>query len=116
MIAEISERRALAMELLDLSAKIRPEAERISEVKERLKTLASLSGSSFRETVAGKGEVKVRPASDGSFKGLLPVLDPELFLASDEAEQERLKTSGIVRIDPVYGRGSYAAVTVTLTA
>ena len=92
------------------------EAERIKELKERLKTLATVADSSFRETFAGRGEVKVRPASDGDFKGLLPVLDPELFLASDEAEQERLKASGIVRIDPVYGRGSYAAVTVTLTA
>lgn len=112
MIVEISERRALAIELLDLERRLAPELAAIERLKGKLKSLAEQGGTSFEESVEGAGLVKVRPAKAGGYRGLLPVLDAELFEAADAAEQDRLKVAGLVRIVAQYSRGSYAAVTV----
>lgn len=116
MIVEISEKRALAIELLDLMAKISGVTAKIDELKDKLKACATTAGRGFSESVEGKGKVSVRAPTEGKFQGLMPELDPELFLAAKPAEQERLKASGIVSIVSQYGRGSAAAVTVELGA
>lgn len=113
MSSDISEKRVLAMELLDLARKIQPQSARIEGIKDRLKEISEKSGS-FREVVLDKGVVTVTAATRPKFRGVLPTFDAELYLALDEDERKKLEQDGVVTVTPSYGRPGHASVKVAL--
>lgn len=107
-----AEKIRLATELLDAVAAIATELAAIDALKIQLRRIADISGS-FTERVDGKGKVSVRATSAPKFGGIMPEIDPELFLALDEAERAKLIADGVVSMVAQYSRGSPSAVTVT---
>jgi hypothetical protein len=82
---------ALAERLLDLQIEIEPALARIGELKEDLRAIAEERDEGFIEEIAGKGVVEVKAGREREFKGLLPELKPEAFLALPESRQQKLK-------------------------
>ena len=110
-----SERRSLARELLAVCVSIESETARIEELKTRLKAIADIAGI-YKESFEGGASISVSPSKGGAFKGVMPVLDPELYLALDPDERARLQGMGLVREEAQYGRGSYASVRIVMPA
>lgn len=107
-----NERRALADELLGLHRKHGEVFARIEDLKRALREIATEDGENFKEEFAEKGVVKVAGAKDGKFKGILPEIDAEAFLALSEKRRATLIEQGIVKMANVYGAKYYGSVTV----
>jgi hypothetical protein len=107
-----NERRALAQELLGLHRKISPDVARMEDVKRALRESATEGGENFEEEFAGEGVVKVAGKKEGEFKGIVPKVNPDVFLALSERRRATLVEQGIVKMDPTYGKPFYGSVTV----
>lgn len=104
----------LCNELLDIRKKNDAVFARFDEIKSELKTMATEAGTSYKETVPGKGYVNIYGEKDGAFKGDLPVLQIEPWKALSKTQREALEKKGVVAIVPQYGGKFYGGVKVTL--
>ena len=107
-----NERRALADELLGLHRKHGNDFARMEDLKRALREIATADGENFKEEFAGEGAVKVSGGKEGKFKGIVPEVDAEKFLALSERRRATLVEAGIVKMNSVYGRPYYGSVTV----
>jgi hypothetical protein len=56
----------------------------------------------------------VAPTRDGEFKGNVPQIQTEVWLALKPAERKALEKSGLVKVEPQWGSKSHGRVTVKL--
>jgi hypothetical protein len=110
------ERRELAQELLALNRKHADTFARIDDLKSALRAIATDAGENFKEEFAGKGAVKVSGGHAAAFKGILPEVAVDVFLALPEKEREKLTDAkrGVIKMVPTYGKPYYGSVTVDL--
>jgi hypothetical protein len=108
--------RELAQELLGLERKHGTTFARMDDLKSALRKRAGDAGENFKEEFAGRGTVKVSAPHDGKFKGILPEVDQERFLALPENERNKLThaESGVIKMTPTYSGKYYGSVTVEL--
>lgn len=108
------DRARIAREIVDLSTSIAPTVAKIDALKDQLRTVSDELGAGFTEEVAGKGSVEVKAATTRSFKGTLPKLVAETFLALKDASRRKLIDDGLVVEEQQWTRPSKASVTVRL--
>ncbi len=107
-------RRELAQDLLDLYRRLGPDLDSIEAIEAELKLIAAAAGASFTEIVAKLGTVKVAPGHEAEFKGDVPVIQTEAWQSLKPAKRQQLITSGLIKIEPQWGRSSSGRVTVAL--
>lgn len=107
-------RAELCRELLDIELEHRETFERIDTIKAQLKLIATVDGQ-FREVIPGLGHVSVSPEKAKSYKGDLPVLVCDAWLALKEKQRDKLVTDGLVKIEPQYSGAYYGRVEAKLT-
>ena len=107
-----SQRHDLANELLGLHRRLAKDFERMAVIEAELKKSATDAGESFTETFPKLGDVKVAPGCAAEFKGDAPVIQTEAWLALKVAEKKQLVASGLIKIEPQWGRASSGRVTV----
>jgi hypothetical protein len=108
----LKERRALCEERLKIDCRLAADYARMAEIEATLKKLATDTGASFKEEFPGIGYVSASGAVAAEFKGNVPVIQTEAYLALQPAERKKLEKRGIVRIDPQWGKASNGRVTV----
>jgi hypothetical protein len=69
-------------------------------------------GESFKVTLSNGDYVNVSPPCAAEFKGNVPVLQTEAWQALKPAKHEQLIKSGLVKIEPQWGRASGGRVSV----
>jgi hypothetical protein len=111
---EASERHALARERLEIERKLKKDNDRIDFIDADLKKRATESGAGFKIEFAELGSVKVDPGHSAEFKGNVPMIQTEAWLALKPAERKRLEASGLIKIEPQWGKASSGRVTVKL--
>lgn len=107
-------RRAIAEQLLGLQSKIASDLLKIDACKEQLRAIAEDKGEGFVEEVEGVGSVEVKAGTEKKFKGLVPALKPETYLALPEARQKALQEQGLVAMEAQYTSARSPSVTVRL--
>ncbi|SFG92752.1 hypothetical protein [Methylobacterium gossipiicola] len=107
-------RSQLARQLLEKIAAAQAQNDEIDALKTRLRELG-VAGS-FTERFPDLGTVEVKAAKAASFKGLMPTLVPELFLAMTEAERTALQESGVVTMSEQWGNPFHGSITPKLLA
>jgi hypothetical protein len=107
-------RHAIAEKLLRLQAKVEPDLLAIDGLKDQLREISKESGEGFTEEVEGLGTVEVKAGREKEFKGRIPVLKPEAFLALAEGKQKKLEANQIVAWENLYTKASSPSVTVRL--
>jgi hypothetical protein len=107
-----NERRAQAHELLGLYLKIGPDVAKMEDIKRALRESATEGGENFKEEFAGEGVVKVAGKKDGAFKGIVPTVDPDIFLSLSERRRQTLVEQGIIKMTNTYGKPFYGSVTI----
>lgn len=110
----IAQRIALCKELLEIEKKHTDVFARMKAIETDLKAIANDNNDSFKEDIAGLGSVSVAPAKAAEFKGSLPQIQTEAWLALKAAERKALEKSGLIMIEQVWGSKSYGRVTVKL--
>lgn len=108
--AHHNERRAAAGDLLDIHRRIKPDLDRVEDLKTTLKGLAD--GENFQEKFEGEGVVKVSSPKDGKLQGIIPELDATAFLALPKARREKLIEQGLVIMTEKRSKKFYGSVTV----
>ena len=108
-----SARAELCRELLDIELEHRAMFERMDAIKAQLKQIAGNDGQ-FREVFPGFGHVSVSPAKPKTFKGELPVLVGEAWLALKDTRRDKLIADGLVKIEPQFTGAYYGRVDVEL--
>lgn len=108
-----ADRQALAAELLRKVAAAGPANAAIEDLKIRLREAGAADGS-FSERVEGLGQVEVAAPKGKRFKGTMPTLVPDLYLAMTEAERAGLAAAGVVVLAEQYSRPFAGSVTVKL--
>jgi hypothetical protein len=98
--------RALAEELLGIHRKLKGDFARMDLLEIDLKLLATDAKASLVETFPKLGKVTVAPGGD------VPVIQTEAWNALTPAERKKLEKSGLVKIEPQWGRASSGRVTV----
>jgi hypothetical protein len=107
----LKRRRELAEERLKIERKLGPDYARIAELEAELKAMATEAGESFKEQF-GADYVSTSGAVAAEFKGNVPVVQTEIWLALKPAERKDFERRGIVKAEPQYGRASNGRVTV----
>jgi hypothetical protein len=104
--------RELAQELLGIHRKLKGDFARMDVLEVELKVLATDAKASIVETFPKLGKVTVAPGHGEEFKGDVPVIQTEAWNALTPAERKKLEKSGLVKIEPQWGRASSGRVTV----
>lgn len=107
-------RRAIAEKLLELQKKLEPDLLKIDGYKEQLRGLCQDAGESFTEEVEGLGSVEVKAGSDKKFKGIVPTIVAETFLALPESRRKKLIDDELVVMTEQYTNARSPSVTVRL--
>jgi hypothetical protein len=107
----LERRRIAARERLDLEIKLRPDHATVAKLDAELKKIATDQGDSFKEDFGELGYVSASGAVAAEFKGDVPVIVTEVYLALKPAERKALEKRGIVVITPQYGKASNGRVT-----
>lgn len=107
-------RKKIAEKLVDLQAEVAPTLQKIDDLKDQLREAAIEKGAGFTEEVTGKGTVEVTAEHKAAFKGLMPMLVAEVFLALKDAAKKKLRDDGLVIDKKMFSRGSKPSVTVRL--
>jgi hypothetical protein len=68
----------------------------------------------FIEPIVGKGVVEVKAGHAKEFKGLLPELKAEAFLALSEGRKQKLTQDGLVVMTEQWSSAARPSVTVRL--
>jgi hypothetical protein len=110
--ALIEERDALCAELIALEHEGQPRVTRAAAIEARLKQIAGERGESFKVVQPNGDYVQVSPPVQAEFKGNVPVIVTEAWQALKPAEQKAQVKSGLIRIEPQWGRASGGRVTV----
>lgn len=105
-------RRKLAAELLTLNRDCGPQFKRMAELEAELKTIATDSGDSFKEDFGALGYVSASGAVASEFKGEVPQIVTEAWLALKAAERKAHVKSGLVKLVKQYSKASNGRVTV----
>jgi hypothetical protein len=113
---EAALREALAKERLEIERKLKPDFDRIDAIDTDLKKRATDAGAGFKVELAKLGSVKVDPAHSAEFKGNVPMIQTEAWLKLSPAKRETLVKSGLIKVDPQWGKSSSGRVTVKLLA
>jgi hypothetical protein len=71
-----------------------------------LKQIADACGASFKVTLSNGDYVQVSPPVAAEFKGNVPALQTEIWQALKPAKHERLLKTGLIKIEPQWGRAS----------
>jgi hypothetical protein len=108
-----NDREALAEELLRIERKQADDNARKKEIKSELIAHAGNEGHSLKIEIAGLGVVKVSPAHGAEAKGMEPVVQAA-FLEASEKEREKVIAKGFIKMEVVYGKPYYGAVTPDL--
>lgn len=108
----LDRRHQVARELLDLNIKLGPDFVTMAKLEAELKLLATQCGEAFKEDFGGDGYVSASGAVAAEFKGNVPVIQTEAYLALKAAERKDLEKRGIVKVEPQYGKASNGRVTV----
>ena len=98
--------------MIALDREARPRATRAAQIEARLKRIAGERGESFKVTLPSGDFVQVSLPVAAEFKGNVPVIVTEAWQALKPAEQKAQVKSGLVRIEPQWGRPSGGRVTV----
>jgi hypothetical protein len=106
-----TKRNKLGKELLNLVKANEPALKRMDEIKSELKTDAS---ENFKLTIAKLGEVMVSAPKDETFKGTVPTVNPEKFLALSEAKRNQVIKSGLITMEDEYTGAYYGSVRTKL--
>jgi hypothetical protein len=106
-------RRALAQKRLKIEQKLQGDYARIADYDAALKQIATDAGESFKEQF-GKDYVSASGAVAAEFKGNVPVIQSEVYLALTAREQREIDKSypGLIKIEPHWGKASNGRVTV----
>jgi hypothetical protein len=110
--ALIEERDALCAELVAIERENAPRATRAAAIEARLKQIAGERRESFKVTLPNGDFVRVSPPILAEFKGDAPVIVTEAWQALKPAEQHAHLKSGLIRIEPQWGKSSSGRVTV----
>ncbi len=101
--------RQMAEELVQIFRDNAAVLARADELKSALKDGAS---ENFKEVFAGVGEVSVSAPKKGQFKGTVPTINVETFLALSETKRKKLVDDELVTMVDQYGGDYYGAVKV----
>ena len=110
--AALAARRKDAAELLAINVKLAPQFKRMADLETALKQAATDAGDSFKEDFGGKGYVSASGAVEAEFKGNVPQIQTEAWLALPELERKRILKTGAVKIVKSFGKASNGRVTV----
>jgi hypothetical protein len=110
--AVLKQRRAMADELLGINIKLGPQFKRMAELEADLKKAATDAGDSFKEDFGASGYVSASGAVAAEFKGDVPLVQTEKWLGLSKAERSKLEKSGLIKVEPQYGRPTSGRVTV----
>lgn len=111
--AKAPTRAELCRELLDLELEHKDVFERMDAIKADLKLIATVDGS-FREVFPGLGHVSVSPEKPKTYKGDLPVLVGETWLALKDKQRDKFIADGLVKIEAQYSGAYYGRVEAKL--
>jgi hypothetical protein len=114
--AALAHRAALCKELLDLERSSTAADARRKAIEKELKSIATTAGESFRETIAKLGSVTVAPGKDAEYKGEVPQIQTEAWLALKASERKTFEKSGLVKMVSEWGSKFYGKVTIDLNA
>ncbi|RAI43956.1 hypothetical protein [Rhodoplanes roseus] len=107
-------RKKLAEKLVDLQIEIAPQLAKMDELKDQLRAAAIEGKAGFTDEVAGKGTVEVSAERKAQFKGLMPMLVAEVYLALKDAARKKLHDDGLVEDKKIFTKGAKPSVTVRL--
>jgi len=108
----LKERRMLSQELLGIARKQEADNKRAAQIEADLKIAAKTAGGSFKEDFGADGYVSASGPVESEFKGDVPVIQTEKWNALKPAERKALEKSGLIKVEPQWGRASSGRVTV----
>jgi hypothetical protein len=110
----VREREDLCAELISLEREGQPRVTRAVAIEARLKQIADECGESFKVTLPTGDYVQVSPPVAAEFKGRIPVIQTEAWLALGLKDQRRHQKEfpGLVLVEESWGRASSGRVTV----
>lgn len=111
---EATEREALVKERLEIELKLKKDNDRIDAIDADLKKRATAAGAGFKIDIAKVGSVKVDPGHEAEFKGNVPQVQTEAWLALKPAERKAFEKNGLIAVTPQWGKASGGRVTVKL--
>lgn len=106
-------RTAIAKQLLELQKKIAPDLLKIDGLKDQLRGICGEDGA-FTEEVEGLGSVEVKAGQEKKFKGLVPTLHADAYMALSDARRGTLEKDGIVTMEQEWSKPTKPSVTVRL--
>lgn len=109
--AALAKRRTTAEELLEIHRRLKDDFTEMEGLEAALKTIATEAGESFKEQF-GADYVSAAPAHGAEFKGDVPIVQSEAWLALSPAKRLALVKSGLIKITPQWGKASGGRVTV----
>lgn len=107
----LKHRRQLCEERLSIERKFAADFARSGEIEAELKAIATAAGESFKEQF-GANYVSASGAVPAEFKGDVPIVQTEAWLALKPAERKAHEKSGLIKVEPQWGRASSGRVTV----
>ena len=111
---EITDRRALAEQLLGIEQEHAPLFAKMKGLKKALIAIATEAGENFQELFGQLGVVKVSRAKPSEVKGQVPELDAAAFLALADRDRNDLIKRRIVKMVESKSGAYYGGVTVEL--
>jgi len=86
----------------------------MAAIEARLKVIATDAGEPFKETFPNGDYVSASGAVAAEFKGRVPVVQTEAWLALSPAEQKARMKGGVIKIEEQWGRASSGRVSVKI--
>ena len=111
---EAAERMALVKERLDIELKLKKDNDRIEAIDTDLKRRATTAGAGFKIEIDKLGSVKVDPGHEAEFKGNVPQVQTEAWLALKPAERKAYEKSGLVTVTAQWGKATGGRILVKL--
>jgi hypothetical protein len=111
---EAAEREKLVKERLEIELKLKKDNDRIAAIDADLKKRATAAGAGFKIELDKLGSVKVDPGHEAEFKGNVPQVQTEAWLALKPGERKAYEKSGLIKVEPQWGKASGGRVTVKL--
>ena len=110
----LEERDTLCAALITLEREGLPRVTRVAAIEARLKQIAGERGESFKVTLSSGDYVQVAPPIGAEFKGDVPVIQTEAWLALNPKDQKRHQKEwpGLIKMEAHWGRASGGRVTV----
>jgi hypothetical protein len=110
----LKERRKLCEEDLAIERQIAPLAAAREAIRARLKVIAEEAGAPFKEAFADGSYVHVTGPVAAEYKGTVPVIVTEVWLGLSQSEQKAHIKSGLIELEPQWGRASSGRVQIKI--